>query len=295
MDEGRTTESERKIHTPSAFARKNLIFAQETGRLKSLKPHSCVRENLDSYLVFIVLEGKGRVETGGKEYDVKAGDVVFLDCRKHYSHTSDATDPWTIKWVHFNGDIPGKLFPVFAETNKNMPVFTPSEGISKYEDIFNELRGILEETKVTSEIKQSGLLNNLLVMMIDDTSDGTALSFDDAEKNASEDDFASLRESVNDHIGEPNLERVISIQYGLQPEKLSALFEKKYGISLQDYILNRKYNKVKELLRFTIKPLDEIIAEAGIEDEKTMRDYFMETEEMSPEDYRKRWAQWIKS
>ena len=67
MDDGQTTKSERKIHTPSAFARKNLIFAQETGKLKSIKPHSCVRENLDSYLLFIVLEGKGKVETGGKE------------------------------------------------------------------------------------------------------------------------------------------------------------------------------------------------------------------------------------
>ena len=28
MDDGQTTKSERKIHTPSAFARKNLIFAQ---------------------------------------------------------------------------------------------------------------------------------------------------------------------------------------------------------------------------------------------------------------------------
>ena len=208
MADDRTTESERKIHTPSAFARKNLIFAQETGKLTSLKPHSCVRENLDSYLVFIVLEGKGKVETGGKEYDVKAGDVVFLDCRKHYSHTSDMNEPWTIKWVHFNGDIPGKLFTVFEETNKNKPVFTPAEGISKYEDIFNELRGILEETKVVSEIKQSGLLNNLLVMMINDTAGDEPLSFDDAEKNASEDDFATLREAVNDHIGEPNLERI---------------------------------------------------------------------------------------
>ena len=59
--------------------------------------------------------------------------------------------------------------------------------------------------------------------------------------------------------------------------------------------MNRKFNKVKELLRFTIKSIDEIISEVGIEDEKALRDYFMETEEMTPEDYRRRWAQWIKS
>ena len=295
MDDGQTTESERKIHTPSAFARKNLIFAQETGRLKSIRPHSCVRENLDSYLLFIVLEGRGKVETGGKEYEAKAGDVVFLDCRKHYSHTSDAAEPWVIRWVHFNGELPGKLFAVFEEANKKKPVFTPEKGLAGYEKNLDRLAEILEDNKVISEINQSKLLDKILCMILNDTVGDSVLSFDDRDKTGTEDEFSSLRESVNDHIGEPNLERILSIQYGLQPETLNSLFEQKYGISLQNYIVNRKFNKVKELLRFTIKSIDEIISEVGIEDEKALRDYFMETEEMTPEDYRRRWAQWIKS
>jgi transcriptional regulator GlxA family with amidase domain len=132
-------------------------------------------------------------------------------------------------------------------------------------------------------------------MILNDTVGDNVLSFDDRDKTGTEDEFSSLRESVNDHIGEPNLERILSIQYGLQPDRLNSLFEQKYGISLQNYIVNRKFNKVKELLRFTIKSIDEIISEVGIEDEKALRDYFMETEEMTPEDYRRRWAQWIKS
>lgn len=292
MDEN-YTKSDRLIHTPSSYARKNLIFAQETGKLKSIKEHICVRENLESYLFFIVLEGCGVVSTGGKDYEAKKGDAVLLDCRKHYEHKSDVNDPWEIRWVHFNGAMPETLFKVFAEGNTGSPVFTPVDADS-YIDKLDKLNDMLKKSNVIAEINQSVILEQLLMMCLNDVVKGQNLSLDDSE-DMDEDEFSTLRESVNEHINEENLERILSIQYGLQPEKLSELFEKKYGISLPDYIMNRKLNKVKELLRFTIKPISEILMEAGFDNEELFRKLFVESEEMAPEDYRKKWAQWIKS
>lgn len=292
MDEN-YTKSDRLIHTPSSYARKNLIFAQETGKLKSLKEHICIRENLESYLFFIVLDGCGVVSTGGKDYEAKKGDAVLLDCRKHYEHKSDVSNPWEIRWVHFNGDMPEKLFKVFAEGNTGSPVFTPKDA-SQYMNVLDELNIKLEKSNVIAEINQSAVLEQLLVMCLNDVVKGQDISLDNSE-DMDEDEFSTLRESVNEHINEGNLERILSIQYGLQPDTLSELFEKKYGISLPDYILNRKLNKAKELLRFTIKSIGEIIVEAGFESEELFRKLFLESEEMAPEDYRKKWAQWIKS
>lgn len=53
------TSSDRSLHTPGNFARQNLLYVQEVGRLKSLKPHICAREDLESYLIMIVLDGRG--------------------------------------------------------------------------------------------------------------------------------------------------------------------------------------------------------------------------------------------
>ena len=47
------TRSERMLHTPSGYAKKNLSYVQEIGRLQSLKAHSSIRENLESYLLFL--------------------------------------------------------------------------------------------------------------------------------------------------------------------------------------------------------------------------------------------------
>ena len=84
--EGTLVESERILYTPSTFARTNLIHLQECGRLKALSPHTSHRENLASYLCFIVLEGSGTLEYDQKHYTLSAGDCVFLDCNKSYLH-----------------------------------------------------------------------------------------------------------------------------------------------------------------------------------------------------------------
>lgn len=296
FDNEGTTKSNRKIHTPSSFARKNLNYIQEIGTLKSLKAHSSIRENLDSYLMFICLEGSGTVSAAGKIYDVKSGDVVFLDCRKHYEHTSSDSDPWKISWIHFNGNVVKACFPLFNEGNKTVPVFTPADGIKDFEDCMKELWDIVssEKKSVMDEIRSDNILSNIVYKAMSCVVEENELTIDN-ENDLESDDYASLRESVNEHCEEDSLLRVLSIQYGLEEDKLSSLFEKKYGISIGDYILNRRFNKAKELLRFTIKPIEEIIVESGIKDPDRFKQLFMDNEEMTPEDYRKKWAQWIKS
>lgn len=287
------TDSERIIHTPSSFARNNLTYAQETGTLKSLKQHVCTRENLESYLFFIVKEGQGTVYTGGKDYPVHKGDMVFLDCRRLYSHASSEENPWEIRWVHFNGNKVKALFSLFEEANVKSPVIKASDDKQSYTDLLDRLEKELNNNTVMAEISQSLILDELATLCLKAVTGNKKFSVD--ENDLKTDDFATLRESVNDHIGEPDLQRILAIQYGLPGDKLSEMFTTKYGISLSDYILNRQLNKAKELLRFTIKPIAEIVNESGINDEALFRKLFMESEEMSPEDYRKRWAQWIKS
>ena len=69
-------------------------------------------------------------------------------------------------------------------------------------------------------------------------------------------------------------------------------FKDKYGIDLCDYILNRRFTCAKELLRFSVKPVKEIVSESGIMNADLFRHLFIENEGMTAEEYRKKWAQW---
>lgn len=73
------TKSERYLHTPGSFARQNLLYVQEVGHLESLQPHKSVREKLNSFLILVVLEGKGILEICDKKIPVSKGDCAWID------------------------------------------------------------------------------------------------------------------------------------------------------------------------------------------------------------------------
>ena len=81
-----TVRSSRIIYTPSVFARSSLLHLQETGTLQALHPHKSERSGLHSCLFFTVLSGTGRLVYEGGAHELQAGDCVFIDCRKPYSH-----------------------------------------------------------------------------------------------------------------------------------------------------------------------------------------------------------------
>ena len=100
---------------------------------------------------------------------------------------------------------------------------------------------------------------------------------------------------LNDYVDYiKGIKEALVQRYGADFDSLDEFFSKRYGISIEGYAANRMLNKAKELLRFTIKPMQEVISESGIGSEEKLRSLFMENENMSPEDYRKKWAQWIK-
>ena len=101
-DQSAVVSSNRILYTPSPFARSALLHLQEIGELKALKPHTSSRNKLASYLFFTVLDGAGELRYEGRKYDLGAGDCVFIDCQKPYSHTTEAS-LWTLRWCHFFG------------------------------------------------------------------------------------------------------------------------------------------------------------------------------------------------
>lgn len=80
--------SSRILYTPSTFARTSLLHLQEVGSLQAIHPHTSTRTNLTSFLCFVVLSGNGTLTYEGTTYELSAGDCVFIDCRKAYSHST---------------------------------------------------------------------------------------------------------------------------------------------------------------------------------------------------------------
>lgn len=282
------TDSTRMLHTPGEFAKKNLLYVQEVGRLKSLQPHKSIREKLDSFLLIGILSGEGTITLKEQNITVRNGDCVFLNCMDKYIHESSEKKPWELAWVHFNGNNAKAYYELFMEKSGQSSIFKP-RSMKEFEKAIIRLMDWQKEKDLESELESGLLLLRLLNMVM-----ASAMH---SEKMVIEKDsevYSAIREFVNDKYQMVHLMDIIVDKFGYEENELNQGFQKAYGIELQDYILNRRFTAAKELLRFTIKPVKEIVEESGIRNGDLFRRLFLDSEGMSAEEYRNKWAQWIK-
>lgn len=282
------TKSDRSLHTPGSFAKQNLLYVQEVGRLQSLAPHKCVRENLDSFLFLIVLEGKGSLDIKGKHYEIQKGDCAFIDCMQHYEHISDEADAWKLAWVHFNGHAARAYYELFLKYNEKENVFT-AEHVKQWDDIVGALLEKQNDKSLVAELTCGELLLRLTNLIIERVASEVVSENENGQQSANE-----MREYLNEKYADADVLSAMEQEFGQSVVELNKNFTRYLGITMEEYISNRRLNAAKEMLRFTIKPISEVAAEAGIGDIIAMQQMFRESEGMSAEEYRMKWAQWIR-
>ena len=282
------TDSKRILHTPGEFAKRNLLYVQEVGKLKSLQPHKSQREKLDSFLFLGVLSGAGTITIGNAEFKVKKGYCALINCMDYYAHESSKKMPWELMWVHFNGNTAKEYFDLFMEQNQQKNIFAP-EGLVELEGYINRLMEYQKEKDLESELLSGNILGQLI-----NTCLFAVIHHEKENQQKYKEICNEIRECVNEKYQEPELLHIFTGRYGIDEEELDICFQKTYGITLRDYIVNRRFTAAKELLRFTVKPIKEIIEESGIGNDDLFRKLFQDGEKMTAEEYRMKWSQWVK-
>ena len=179
--------SSRILYTPSTFARTSLLHLQEVGSLQAIHPHTSTRTNLTSFLCFIVLSGNGTLTYEGTTYELSAGDCVFIDCRKAYSHStghstdgnntsistptcvnesacekdtaaSKSTNPptslWSLQWCHFYAPFLPAIYEKYKERGGS-PVFHPDDS-SPFTAILTDLYSLASSSDYIRDIVHFG-------------------------------------------------------------------------------------------------------------------------------------------
>ena len=282
------TSSDRSLHTPSNFARRNLLYVPEVGRLKSLRPHRCVREKLESYLFMLVLKGRGSLVAGGREFELQAGDCALIDCMEHYEHISDEQDGWELAWVHYYGNTAQNFYELFHKANGAVPVFSITD-IEQWNELIGRLMGLQNDRSMLAELQCGELLLHLQYQILQNLSDSSGLK-DEQEKQL----LDSVREWLNEHYAEKDVPGALALAFSQRPEELDSSFAQYYGIHIEEYVDSRRFNAAKELLRFSIRPVEEVASLSGISDLASMQQMFQEKENMTAQEYRQKWAQWIR-
>lgn len=276
-----SVQSSRIIYTPSDFARTSLLHLQEIGSLKAVRPHTSSRENLVSYLCFVVLEGSGEFYYNKKKYELAAGDIVFIDCHKPYFHRTEK-ELWTLQWCHFYGPELPAVYHKYQERG-GQPVFHP-ESVCEITELLAGLYTIADSGDYVRDMRINQELSRLLTLLM-------SYSWHPENKVISKKrmELSRVREYLDEHFREKIVLEELARNFYVDKYYLTKIFKEAYGVTITAYILSMRITRAKSLLRFTDMTIEEVGAAAGMSDANYFARIFKKTEGMAPREYRRLW------
>lgn len=273
--------SDRIITTPSAYAKEHYLYVQEVGTLQSLEPHISHRQNLNSYLFFIVLHGSGYISYENTRFNITAGDCVWLDCSKPYSHESSAREPWSLMWVHFYGKEAAYLYADFLK-HACAFLFHP-QNTAAFTDILQHLYQIHAAKPSLMELYANRYLTDLITLCF------TENIMENQEKSSIPVKLEQVHNYLDEHYAEKiNLED-LSSRFFISKFHLSREYKKIYGLTIGNDLTSKRISHAKALLRFTDASVETISLECGFQDTGYFIKVFKKYENMTPLEYRRKW------
>ncbi len=273
---------ERILYTPTAFAKKNLIYLQETGELCANRKHISQRDHLQSYLFMIVLDGKGRVTYKGREHTAYAGDCVFLDCTNEYSHMP-LDERWSLKWVHFSGGNVREIYENYLQ-NGGKCVFQSMKFLA-YSDLLSHIFRIASVDDGFGDMRLYEKLVSLLVMLTEES----RLQDQNSELERGIRDMTPIKQYLETHYQEKISLDTLADAFYVNKFYMTRIFKKQYGVSIVNYLTQVRITHAKQLLRFTDMPIESISQECGMNDANYFSRVFRKVEGTSPGEFRRMW------
>lgn len=229
----------------------------------------------------MVEDGEGELFYEGKQYDLKAGDVVFIDCRKAYSHSTNQ-NLWSLKWCHFYGASMSAIFEKYRERG-GKPAFHP-EKPQAFSDLLSELYTLAASADYIRDMRINEKLGALLTLLMEQSwhpEDGTL-----SKKRM---ELEKVKEYLDEHFTEKITLDELSEQFFINKYYLTRIFKDTYGSTISHYVLTKRITRAKQLIRFSDMTMDEIAETVGMNDANYFSRAFRKVEGISPTEYQKQW------
>jgi AraC family transcriptional regulator of arabinose operon len=273
--------SRRILNTSSSFARANLLYLQETGRLRALQVHASHRNSLSSYLFFMVLKGSGTLRIHEKCYEMKKGDCAFIDCMDDYSHES-SPDFWQLAWVHFNGpNMPAIYEKYCSRGGKNC---FHSEEPEKFLNVLNDIYATAQGTSYIRDVELNEELSRLITELM-----RYSWNPEDQKTVHKKLDLNRLREYLDAHYTEEIRIDDLAAKHFVNASYMEHLFKDETGMTITGYLANLRITTAKKYLRFTDWSISKIALACGYREANYFIRSFRKAEDMTPGEFRRLW------
>lgn len=273
--------SNRVLYTPSSFARTSLLHLQEIGMLTALQPHTSKRDGVQSYLFFTVLNGAGALNYDGKNYELTSGDMIFIDCRKAYSHTT-SEQLWSLRWCHFFGPTLSFVYEKYIERG-GKAVFRPTDTAS-FLTVLDSLYTLASGSDYIRDMRINEELNHLCTLLMEQS-----WHPEESKSALKKTSVANVKEYLDQNYSSRVTLDELSKAFYINKYYLTRVFKEQYGQSITNYLTSLRITHAKQLLRFSDKTVEEIGLECGLGALHYFSRVFKEVEGVAPSVYRCQW------
>ncbi|MDE5578315.1 MAG: AraC family transcriptional regulator [Oscillospiraceae bacterium] len=255
-----------------SFAEQNTPFYIEMAGITYPDPkYHIVRSNSHIHCFEYVMKGEGIVTVDGKTNYPCAGDVYILPKGTNHNYCSEPNDPFEKIWFNINGSLCDELIHIYGIIGilivKNFDAF----------DFFREFLDICEnkELSVNEIYSRCSLVFHKLLIKI---SENLTLR----SRRSINDNAAAVKSYIDRNIYERLSIAQISKHMNLSQSQVNRVFKKSYDITPYDYILTRKIDTAKLLLKNTSLSIKEIAFKLNFADEHYFSNVFLQKTGVRP-------------
>ena len=170
------------------------------------------------YLIHYIESGKGVFKNDRGEYSLKGGDAFLIRPGEVTTYTADSKNPWSYIWIGFTGNM--------------------SSHFDEISDVFRPDGNIFTETKTYSD----SLIEERLVSTL------FRLYCNLFEDSASPDYVNKVIGFIKSRYMEEIRIEEIAHSLNLNRKYLSRIFKAKTGITMQEYLINKRLTEAQKLL-----------------------------------------------
>ena len=255
------------------------FYITDIGYYPHASHHFRSRKNGASEYIFIYCtEGEGKLEIAGEQTNVAPNHFYIIPKNTTHEYQADEHNPWSIYWMHFDGNIVHNLFDRYRSN-------VQKDGIVPFEscriDLFNQIFLILNSDYIAPRLEYANILGLNFI---------SSFIFFEIDRSVHLKGPNDLVVTIVDFLTK-NLDKSLKSEDIAKEFNYSSylfnLFKKRTGYSLIHFFNLKKTQKACEYLNYTDLSVKEISYRMGFEDPLYFSRLFKRYMGISPRAYKK--------
>lgn len=231
------------------------------------------------YIFIYCTEGEGWLHYNKQKTIIKPHHFFIIPKNSKHAYGASEKHPWSIYWMHFDGDIVPELFKRISNKDSiHDSIPYNSDIIKLFDQIFNTYNsGFLEFEMEYASILSQRFISSFIYREINKTS-----NFINSENLVN-----SIKVFLNENLNKPLKTEDLVQEFNYSPSYIFTVFKKSTGYSLHHFFNLKKTQKACEYMNYTKKSIKEISFLLGFQDQFYFSRVFKKYMGMSPKEYRK--------